>query len=530
MRGPAQTSEPVIQYLYQLIEALAEGRLLIPRFQRPLVWEWDRQAELLRSVKDGIPMGAVMIWRTSSKRISSLRELAGHILPAPKAELPAEYLLDGLQRLSTLFAALRGVEHGGVVDEDVRAIGYDLEDQSFVLVQPSSESASTIPLSVISDSVRLLRFQRALKGPNADLWIDRSDALARAFREYKVPVIPIVSEEFEVAARTFNLINSQGVRMGEADMIHALTWSDSFELRDSLESLRADILQPVGWGDIEFETVLKVVKAEADLDLYEESVEGVSRVLQSDREALLRAFERLARVAIVLRTCGIVTWDLVPYELQAVLLTEAFRLKPDLPDNSQLLADWFWMTTYGEMFAGLSGARLAMAVDAIRDTASDGALRWSGANPFRRRPLPGRTDFRAVRIKALALMLAREQRESVTDDRPFRILSDHGRLALYQLVPKPRITQASFSSPANRFLCEPTEAARLRQRVLAGTCDDELRRQHAISDEARSAANQGEWDRFVELRLKTLERMEENFLVDIVKRHPEVQYATVLYR
>ena len=109
MRGPAQTSEPIIQYLYQLVEAVAEGRLLIPRFQRPLVWEWERQAELLRSVRDGIPMGAVMIWRTSGKRISWLTRLAGHDLPQPKWDLPYEYLLDGLQRLSTLFAALRGV-------------------------------------------------------------------------------------------------------------------------------------------------------------------------------------------------------------------------------------------------------------------------------------------------------------------------------------------------------------------------------------------------------------------------------------
>jgi hypothetical protein len=534
VRGPAQTSEPVIQYLYQLIEALAEGRLLIPRFQRPLVWEWDRQAELLRSVRDGIPMGAVMIWRTSSKRISSLRELAGHSLPEPKAELPAEYLLDGLQRLSTLFAALRGIEHANPSaadeDQDARAIGYELKEQTFVLIQPSSVSPSTIPLSVVSDSVRLLRFQRALKGPNADLWIERSDALARAFREYKVPVIPIVSEEFEVAARTFNLINSQGVRMGEADMIHALTWSDSFELRDALESLRADILQPIGWGGIDFETVLKVVKAEADLDLYEESVEGVSRVLKDDRAALKRAFDRLAKVAELLRTCGIVTWDLVPYELQAVLLTEAFRLNPDLPDDSSLLADWFWMTTYGEMFAGLSGARLAVAVDAIRETAADGALRWSGANPFRRRPLPAAADFRAVRMKALALMLARLQRESVTDDQPFRLLSDHGRLALYQLIPRSRVTRASFSSPANRFLCVPAKAGGLRQRALTGLFDDEFRRQHAISDDARSAAVQGHWDNFVQLRLNTLEEMEEEFVVGIVKRRPEVQYATVLFR
>lgn len=530
MRGPAQTSEPVVQYLYQLLEALAEGRLLIPRFQRPLVWDWDRQAELLHSVRDGIPMGAVMIWRTSSKRISSLHELAGHTLPDPKPELPAEYLLDGLQRLSTLFAALRGVEHGTRSDEDVRAIGYDLDEQTFVLMQPKVVSEATIPLSEILDSVQLLRFQRALKGPTADLWIERSDALARAFREYKVPVIPIVSEDFEIAARTFNLINSQGVRMGEADMIHALTWSDSFELRDSLESMRADFLQPIGWGGIDFETVLKVVKAEADLDLYEESVEGVSRVLKEDRDALRRAFDRITSVARLLRTCGIVDWDLVPYELQAVLLTEAFRLKPDFPDDSPLLADWFWMTTYGEMFAGLSGARLAVAVDAIRETASDGALRWSGPNPFRRRPLPAAADFRAVRIKALALMLARLQRDSLIDDRPFRMLADHGRLALYQLIPRTRVSKSSFSSPANRFLSDPAEAGGLRQRALTGHLDDDFRRRHAISDDAGSAAVQGRWDEFVECRLKSLQDMEEEFVVGIVKRHPEVQYATVLYR
>ena len=531
MRGPAQTSEPVIQYLYQLIEALGEGRLLIPRFQRPLVWDWERQAELLHSVRDGIPMGAVMIWRTSSRRISSLHELAGHELPEPKVDLPAEYLLDGLQRLSTLFAALRGIENESRLDDERRSIGYDLNEQTFVLIEPKATPTSVIPLSVISDSVRLLRFQRALKGASADLWIERSDALARAFREYKVPVIPIVSEDFEVAARTFNLINSQGVRMGEADMIHALTWSDSFELRDSLESLRADLLQPIGWGGIEFETVLKVVKAEADLDLYEESVEGVSRVLTSDREALRRAFDRLARVAALLRlTCGIVDWDLVPYELQAVLLTEAFRLKPDLPDDSGLLADWFWMTTYGEMFAGLSGARLALAVDAIKETASDGALRWSGANPFRRRPLPAAADFRAVRIKALALMLARLQTGSAKESSPFQTLAEHGRLALYQLIPRARVSRAGFSSPANRFLCRPDETGALRQRVLAGQLDDDFRLRHAISDEAGSAAVQGRWEDFIKLRLRTLEEMEESFVAGIVNRHPEVQYAAVLFR
>lgn len=524
MRGPAQTSEPIIQYLYQLVEAIAEGRLLIPRFQRPLVWEWERQVELLRSVRDGIPMGAVMVWRTSGSRISWLAKLAGHSLPPPKADLPYEYLLDGLQRLSTLFAALRGIGTDDVgEDSELKRIGYDLDEQAFVALDRGDTPQAVVPLSVLSDSVTLLRFQRALTGPATEAWIERSDELARAFREYKVPVIPIVSESFEVAARTFNLINSQGVRMGEADMIHALTWSDTFELRDQIEALRAELLQPLGWGEIDFETVLKVVKAEADLDLYEESVEEVSSVLRKDREALTRAFNRLVLVAQLLRQCGILDWYLVPYSLQAVLLAEAFRTNPGNDSDHELLKDWFWLTTYGEMFAGLSGYRLGLSVESIRETAADGMLRWSGASPFKIRPLPRNADFRAVRIKALALMLAREQVACNTPgDDPFRILALHKRLALFQLIPRRLVSKENFSSPGNRVLCEPDESTNLRQLAVSGLLDEETRGRHVIPDEARKAAVQGRWDDFVTARVQALQAKESAFVADIVKRRPEI--------
>ncbi len=521
MRGPAQTSEPVIQYLYQLVDAIAEGRLLIPRFQRPLVWQWDRQAELLRSVRDGIPMGAVMIWRTAGEKISWQDELAGHRLVAPRAEIPHEYLLDGLQRLSTLFAALKG--HGPLRSEndaEIGTIGYDLSDRVFVPDQ--TEKASVIPLSVLSSSVTLLRFQRALRGPDAEQWVERSDELAKSFREYKVPVIPIVSDDFEVAARTFNLVNSQGVRMGEADMIHALTWSPTFELRDRIEALRSELLQPIGWGEIDFETVLKVVKAEADLDLYEESVEQVSRVLKDDPQALERAFERLKRVADFLRAeCGIRDWDLVPYAVQSVLLADVFRQK-EVDARLDLLRDWFWVTTYGEMFAGLSGYRLGVALKALRDSVRDGMLRWSGATPFRLRPLRATADFRAVRIKALALQLARRQSAARGSDEPFRLLADHKRMAMVQLVRRSVLTKDSFSSPGNRFLCAPQEVAALRLAILGGQIDGGLQAAHVIPDDATAAATDGQWDQFVAARTAALVDAEQVFVDDIVARHPHL--------
>lgn len=523
MRGPAQTYEPIIQYLYQLVEAIAEGRLLIPNFQRPLVWRWERQAELLRSVRDGIPMGAVMIWRTSAETIKSQEKLAGHPLPAPRREAPHEYLLDGLQRLSTLFAALRGL---GPLhpeeDSDLGTIGYDLDERTFV-PQLSSDLPAVVPLNALSSSVTLLRFQRSLHGPNAEQWIERSDELAKSFREYKVPVIPIVSDDFEVAARTFHLVNSQGVRMGEADMIHALTWSPTFELRSRIEELRSELLQPLGWGEIDFETVLKVVKAEADFDLYEVSVEQVSRVLKSDPYALDRAFARLKRVAEFLRNqCGILDWDLVPYAVQGVLLADAFRYEA-AESRLDLLRDWFWLTTYGEMFAGLSGYRLGVALDHLRRSVKDGNLRWSGATAFRVRPLPAKADFRAVRIKALALQLARHQRDASPGIDAFRVLADHKQMALAQLVRSAALVRKdSVSSPGNRFLCTPEDVPLLRQQILSGRINDALASRHLIPEESAQAAAENRWDDFVKARLHALAEAESAFVAGIVTRHPGV--------
>ncbi|HEX4420368.1 MAG TPA: DUF262 domain-containing protein [Kofleriaceae bacterium] len=521
MRGPAQTSEPIIQYLYQLIDSISEGKLLIPRFQRPLVWEWDRQAELLRSVKDGIPMGAIMVWRTARKRIRWQEELAGHKLPKPPDSQPHEYLLDGLQRLSTMFAALRGFGKGS--EEPARpSIGYDLEEEAFVESFDPSTQPQVVPLSALPDSLTLLRFQRKLpKGERSDTWVKRSDALAKAFREYKVPVIPIVSEEFDVAARTFNLLNSQGMRMGEADMIHALTWSPKFELRDKLESLRNELLQPLGWEDIEFENILKVVKAEADLDVYEESVEQVSKLLKDDPEALDRAFDHLVQVATLLREkCGIRSWGLVPYSHQAILMADAIRLAPTKKRTRRVLSDWFWITTYGEMFAGLSGHRINLAIRDLRAAVRDGNIHWSGASNFRVRPVPVIADFRAVRMKAIALMLARNIEPSDRSaPHPFETLASYGRHAMVALVPRKLLSKTNSSSPANRFLCDPDDVAQLRQRVLNGQLSAQEQAEQLISNAALELIHAENWDAFVEARLETIIEYEERFVAEITGRY-----------
>ncbi|MEX1368793.1 MAG: DUF262 domain-containing protein [Nannocystaceae bacterium] len=297
MRGQADSSEVVVLHLAQLIDRIGDGRLHIPRFQRPLVWDWDKKRELLRSVRDGIPMGSVMIWRTNDERVSVAPSLAGHELPSPQPNLPREYILDGLQRLSTLYVALRGPGRANAdadaEDDNGADVGYDLQEQDFIEIDDEPQQG-VLPLDVLGSTVALLKAQRRWSGSEAETWVERSDDLARAFREYQIPVVTIVSNDLELATRTFKMVNSQGQPMDEADMVHALVWGQGIEIRDRLQALRDELLGPLGWGELDDETVLRVVKADANIDLYDRSAEAVSQRIREDPTRLDSAVRRLA--------------------------------------------------------------------------------------------------------------------------------------------------------------------------------------------------------------------------------------------
>src|SRR3954465_12937076 len=92
-------------FLGQLLDEVRAGLIQVPRWQRPFVWTWEQRRDLLRSIRDGIPMGAIMVWRSESVDIACYNSLGPYPL-AQRKGYQHQYLLDGVQRLSTLLGAL----------------------------------------------------------------------------------------------------------------------------------------------------------------------------------------------------------------------------------------------------------------------------------------------------------------------------------------------------------------------------------------------------------------------------------------
>lgn len=516
----SQASEPYIQYAYQLLERIADGSLRIAQFQRELVWEWDRKQNLLRSVRDGIPMGAVMEWWTDTP-VASLEELAGHPLPAPDRP-PYCYLLDGFQRLSTLFSALRGV-HG---KEAGRPVYYSMKDLDFVELEeaqlPLATAGPLIPMSALLSSVELLKIQRTL---SSDDHVRALDDLARRFREYKVPVIPISSNDLAHVTRTFQLINSTGVRMAETDMVHALTWSPGFGLRSRMEDLKQEKLAELGWGEVSNDVLLKVLKAKCGIPLYDlpgssklerDPATRLAEALRDEPERIEHAVESVARAARILaRRCGVLSPGLLPYELQLVMC--ALVVSEDISaEQEQLLEDWFWLSTCGELFGGLSGLRVQRALDDLVEGMAEGILCWSGPRPLRLRPFPQNAHLRGARAKGIALRLALTRAE-VEGDEALDALARDGYQAFTQGLSKDETSDLNGSF-GNRFFVTRRERGTFRQRLRCGMFSPEERQAHAIEDAAWALLRKNDWRGFVERRAATLERKEREMVESLRKK------------
>jgi hypothetical protein len=54
---------PVVPRLEVLLREFEKGEIQIPAFQRPSLWRDDQRLDLLDSVRRGLPIGALLVWR-----------------------------------------------------------------------------------------------------------------------------------------------------------------------------------------------------------------------------------------------------------------------------------------------------------------------------------------------------------------------------------------------------------------------------------------------------------------------------------
>ena len=85
---------------------MKKGVIQLPDFQRGWVWDDDRIKELLVSISRGFPIGAVMTLSAGGEIRLKARPIEG-VDARNIIDSPSKFLLDGQQRLTSLYQSLR---------------------------------------------------------------------------------------------------------------------------------------------------------------------------------------------------------------------------------------------------------------------------------------------------------------------------------------------------------------------------------------------------------------------------------------
>jgi len=270
--------------LGKLLEDVETGKIQLPDFQRQWKWDDDRIRALLATVTLDYPLGVAMTLETGGEAKFKARPLHGTTISS--SIVPEQLLLDGQQRLTSLFQALksqRPVETIGPRNKQLRCLYYidiskaidnESDRDDAILSVPENRSVRGVlgrgtadlatrekecqyglfPLNLIFDPEQTGKWQRIYVGGSDDRWALWSAFAAKVIdtvKGFQVPLIRLPKEtQKEAVCSVFERVNTGGVVLnvfelltatyaGDAD--YARAHGEDFSLRQSWRTIKANL-------------------------------------------------------------------------------------------------------------------------------------------------------------------------------------------------------------------------------------------------------------------------------------------------
>lgn len=134
--------KPVSISFTDLIKDVENGVIKIPNFQREFIWPMKKTIKLLDSISKGYPVGSFLIWETTEK-LPDLRNIGNIPLPETPEGYLVKYVLDGQQRITSLFACMKEAH----LNNRPYILFYDLENKIFTDNSEDNSAEKIVPVS-----------------------------------------------------------------------------------------------------------------------------------------------------------------------------------------------------------------------------------------------------------------------------------------------------------------------------------------------------------------------------------------------
>ncbi|MFC3848735.1 DUF262 domain-containing protein [Corynebacterium hansenii] len=408
--------------LSDLLRKVETGEIQLPDFQRGYKWDEERIRALLITVLRGYPMGSLMALDTANSMVRfKPRPITGAPPEAAKNE-PSLLILDGQQRLTSLFQSLWGdgivetetdrrkkVQRRYFLDLNKALESEEIPDDAVFMTPPDGVIRSNfnrdidldlstedkwiehlcVPMSsIFSGTIHSVLAKVAASEGNAELQTKFSNRIMNPLMQYRLPAIKLDRETPKGAVATvFEKVNTGGLPLNVFELLTATFAGDGdyfeehghdFRLVDDWkkteEILRSSpVLEYVGRSEF-----LTAVTLLVNHDRPGRTSARREDILRLDLRDYVAAADRirgaLKWVAAFLKRNRIHTAFDIPYGTQLIpLLTIRAILgeRADIHGVFERISQWYWCGVLGEMYGSTTETRFAWDVDEVPEWATD---------------------------------------------------------------------------------------------------------------------------------------------------------------
>ena len=424
-------TNPVL--LTKLLDKVEEGEIQLPDFQRGWVWDDDRVRGLLTSISRGFPIGAIMMLQAGGDIQFKHRTVEGVL--DTSADGPEEFLLDGQQRITSLYQALR--HDGPVTTNDnrsrqiqrwyyidmIKALTAEVDHEDSIISISTEKIKKNFRREVVLDLSSLeLEYEhhmipterlmdpmgwlfsyndywqkKADEHPRGDVAVFRDqfiNQIQKKFAEYLLPVISLNKKTPKEAVCTvFEKVNTGGVSLNTFELVTAIFAAENFSLRDNWSARRKHLHSKFAvLQGIEGEQFLQAVALTATRERRKRAIEkgetsekapaigckkrDLLNLTRSEYEDLADKIQDgfIEAGKFLHRQFVFARYD-VPYNTQIVPLAALFvELKNELrsANASERLERWYWSGIFSESYGGGTETQFALDLAQVAEYIRNG--------------------------------------------------------------------------------------------------------------------------------------------------------------
>lgn len=356
-----------------LISEIQKGIIKIPKFQRDFVWSIEKTAKLLDSILKGYPIGTFILWQTD-ERINDIKNIGNLKIPPTPDGTKVQYVLDGQQRITSLYAAYLGAKIQKVGEKKITDysdivvnLDADINENGDQVISAEPTGEKYISLNDV------LNFSyskaKALSDRFCEEELEKIDSYSTAFKTYEFSTVVLRKEDIDSAIEVFTRINTGGQTLTLFEIMSAKTY-DEIQHFD-MQTKWVDFIKEL--KDIKYDSISSTVVLSV-LSLVLSRTKECKRktILTLDKQDIIDTWGKVISalkdsIDYFRTTYRIPVSHLLPYDSLLVPLAYFFYYKQDRPEAEQrkYLEEFFWRMSLSFRYSSSAESRLAQDIKRI---------------------------------------------------------------------------------------------------------------------------------------------------------------------